>query len=133
MHQSGYRSARGMSRYVLLALLLVFSMTFQFDFGGLDRGTFDLMQSVSPDPQAWAWVPDSTSDGDGVEYIAYLAGYQHAGPAAPSVTTTANFLPGTGHQDLQGFVAWIVSTQPHVQSASELTIVKRVVTTVSLP
>ena len=133
MHASRYPYARSAGRYVLLALLLVVGMTAQFAFGGLDRGTFDFMQSASPDPLAWAWVPDSTSDGAGVEYLAYLPGFQHAGPGAPSVTTTVNFQAGGGHEDLEDFLAWIVANHAHVQSAAELTIVRRDVTLISLP
>lgn len=133
MFVSGYRYVRSAGSLLFTALLLVFCMTCQFAFGGLDRGTFDLMQSSSTDAVGWAWAPDSTSDGDGVEYIATLAGYQHAGASAPSVATTVVHRPGTQHADLQAFVTWIVSNHAHVQSAADLTLVKRVVTTVPLP
>jgi hypothetical protein len=133
MQDSGSRSVRFAGRYTFIALLLIFSACFQFADAGLDEGSFDLSQPTFPDTVAWAWATDSTSDGDGTEYIAYLGAFRHAGPADPSVSTTASFRPGVLHQDLASFVAWIVASNPHVASSAELTIVKRVVTTITLP
>lgn len=133
MHRSSYRTARSAGALTFAALLLIVATCLPHAHAGLDEGAFDISQPASPDSVAWAWSPDSTSDGDGVEYIASLASFQHAGSANPSVTTTADYRPGVSHQTLQQFVAWIIATNTNVTSASQLTIVKRVVTTVTLP
>jgi hypothetical protein len=133
MNLPSYRTARSTGMIALTTLLLLVVTCFQQAHAGLDEGSFDLSQPASLDPVAWAWSPNSTSDGDGVEFVASLSAFQHAGAVNPSVTTTADYRPGTSHQTLQDFVNWIIANNPNVLHAGQLTIVKRVVTTVTLP
>lgn len=133
MSKSSPRCAPRVGRTLFAALLLAVAACFQFASAGLDEGAFDLSQSPLAPPEAWAWSPDSTSDGDGVMFVAYLSTFQHAGLANPSVTTTASYRLGVGHQTLQGFISWVVANNANVLSSADLMIVKHVVTTVTLP
>lgn len=133
MHASSYRCARRTPLPYAIALLLIAATCLPVAHAALDEGTFDFSQPGSTETVGWAWSPDSTSDGDGVEYRAYLASFEHAGPSNPSVTTTVAYQSGVSHQSLQAFVAWIVANNAHVASSSDLTIVKYVATTVTLP
>ena len=125
--------ARRVGGLFSMALILALAASLQIADAGLDRGTFDFLQAGQAEPTAWAWSPDSTSDGDGVHYVAYLGSYEHSGPAHPVTTTTITYQPGLGHGSLQAFVDWIVATYPNVTSSAELTVVRHDVTTVSVP
>lgn len=124
-----FATLRRSSFPIALALLVVLAVPIPSANAGLDRGWFDLFQYEDP-PQAWIWVPDSTSDGSGVEYLAFTASYDHAGPSHPQIQETITFQSGEGFASLQAFVDHIVATVPYVGSSADLTIHKRVVTTV---
>ena len=121
---------RALSPFSLaLAVVLTIAISIPFADAGYDIGWFDLAQNGGQ-PQGWLWVPDSTSDGSGVQYLAFTANYAHGGPAAPLITETVRFQSSQGFASLQAFLDHIVATVPYVSSTAELTVHRMDVTTV---
>ena len=133
MSNSSYRSARRVRGLASIALILAIGLSLQLAQAGLDEGSFDMKQKPTGLAKAWMWCPNSTSDGEGYHYVAYLDSFQHSGPANPIVTNTVTYNAGSGHPSLQAFITWIVATNSHVQSSQDLTIMRHDVTTVTLP
>ena len=94
---------------------------------GLDKGTFDWIKLGAALPTAWVWVEDDTIDGNGVEYWAFHATFEHPSMANDEVNAQINFNHSVNHLSLQEFLSWIEQTYPHVQSQSELAIHKKTV------
>ena len=133
MNQPNPHSVRRYRSIFSMALILALAACLQLADAGLDKGTFDIIQMAQPQPTAWAWAPNGTSGGNGVHYVAFVAGHQHAGAGAPSLTETTNYQAGTNHGSLQDFVNWVVATNPNVNTSADLTIYRYDVSTVSVP
>ena len=120
--------------YVLLAslTLLVAGGDRPADAGGLDMGWFEFFAAGETDQVAWIWVEDSTSDGDGTEYIAFLSSYDPPGANNTSYETTTDYGGTANFPNVSAFVDWIVTNHAHVSSSADLTVYKRVVSTVNI-
>ena len=125
-------SMKQIVRYALVAALAVSVFAIvtsgaqapQQAAAGLDRGTFEVLQTVSL-PTAWVWVEDDTIDGTGVEYWAVHSTFVHPGPNDPSVSMTFEHKNGVNHTSLNQFVNWIIANNSHVSSAADLEISRR--------
>jgi len=131
MSKPGYRCVRSFPSLLVLALICcAFALSPQAQAETRETGHFDLSIPGESYPSAWSWVENSTSDGDGTEYVAYLATHPVGGASNPNIDTNATYVAGGSHTGVQAFADWIVANNSHVDNTAALTVVQRVVTAV---